>query len=131
MTKSAEKAQDNPLSAENCNKRMKAQAQKQAHTPEPWLVDDNKYQVYHQQSDRITATCDGDNFNHNETDYANAQRIVDCVNACADMNDPKLAIKQLKDALLHARGQELRDYAPRQRNIDLYEKALKLAGEVL
>ena len=55
------------------------------HTPEPWV--ESHTLVFG--DDTLVARCANEN-------TANAQRIVDCVNACAGMNDPATEIATLR-----------------------------------
>jgi len=61
------------------------------HTPEPWIqmgteIADDGYEHI--------AVING--ITDNELNEANAKRIVECVNACAGMEEPKLEIESLK-----------------------------------
>lgn len=77
--------------------------QKQAHSPELWSV----YQCESCKEDEPNSACgvNGEKFDHSRDEchhplsIEKANRIVDCVNACSGMTDPKQAIEGLKKAL--------------------------------
>ncbi|SIR65592.1 hypothetical protein SAMN05880558_1249 [Aeromonas sp. RU39B] len=72
------------------------------HTPEPWVIDDraglstNFYQD--DTAGSIIGSCEEYKFAYRSLDErkANARRIVECVNACAGMDDPEQEIQSLK-----------------------------------
>ena len=86
------------------------------HTPEPWFDDrathDQPYQNIKILGDENRGICwlwidDAPVDDWNAEQRANAARIIDCVNACADMTDPAAEIAELKrqrDELLAALG---------------------------
>ena len=69
------------------------------HSPEPWST--CKYHAWSisagERSDIIHAATDND-----ELDEANAERAVQCVNACAGIPDPAAALKLAREALRNA-----------------------------
>ena len=68
------------------------------HTKEPWVISSSLI-VCNEDAD-VIATCTP-NFGLSTLDMlackANAQRIVDCVNACEGIEDPKEWIKNAKE----------------------------------
>ena len=75
------------------------------HTPEPWLDDrathDDPYQNIKILGDENRGICwlwidDAPVDDWNAEQRANAARIIDCVNACAGMEDPAAEIAELK-----------------------------------
>ena len=74
------------------------------HTPEPWKDGFLRVTALNGGMRVAVTSCDGGNV---EIEQANANRIVDCVNACAGMADPAAEIAELKrkrDELLAALG---------------------------
>lgn len=71
--------------------RNKDNAQ-QAHTPEPWAIDDDDPVIVVSPQGRFMVAMtlpDSDvGRDGTERDYANARRIVACVNGCAGLYDP-------------------------------------------
>ena len=83
------------------------------HTPEPWVFDDRPDIDTNFYSDDATGSiiggCQEYTFAHRDIEdrFANAKRIVNCVNACAGMADQAAEIAELKrqrDELLSALG---------------------------
>lgn len=75
-----------------------------------------------------------------EESYANAKRIVDCVNACQGIDNPKEAIESMKElrslywSMQKQHEQDLKDLNKKTGKIDKQEKtkeALQLAIEAL
>ncbi len=67
---------------------------KQKHSPEPWRV--LRDETYH---DVIFIGSDGGPFVSGDVEELDAARIVQCVNACAGIEDPEGAIEQIKETL--------------------------------
>ena len=63
------------------------------HTPEPWKDGFLRVTALNGGMRVAVTSCDGGNV---EIEQANANRIVDCVNACAGMADPAAEIAELK-----------------------------------
>jgi hypothetical protein len=108
-----------------------AQAE-QKHTPEPW-VKDYRGTIGHIKSiaprtDRATPTlCRYDLTapGINETEqHANAERIVQCVNAMSGIDDPEAAMAKVRKALDEARGHVMDPDTQA-----LMDEALALLGE--
>jgi len=70
------------------------------HTPEPWRVETPYTSVG---SDDVFAFTTNIIALHPSTARANAARIVACVNACAGLDDPAEAIREVRAALTDAR----------------------------
>ena len=79
------------------------------HTPEPWRVSDDGHRIYAgEPADSIAEECrrnvasfggHSNDGTKQRQDRANARRIVQCVNACQGIPDPKAAIQAVRKAL--------------------------------
>ena len=67
------------------------------HTPEPW-VNEGCDIFADNHLGRHVSTIEGEGQDVDQ-DYENAQRIVTCVNACRDIQDPATAIPMMVEAL--------------------------------
>jgi hypothetical protein len=72
------------------------------HTPGPWFVSMGTHEklgqalaVSTKEGDEVDAICIVDQLPGSEESTANAHRIVDCVNACEGIEDPKNVVPQL------------------------------------
>jgi len=75
--------------------------QEQKHTPEPWYAAGGR--IFYQKGERIPSDSFIAKFlaspryaQNVKTSYANAARVVACVNACAGMADPAAEIAALR-----------------------------------
>ena len=72
-------------------------SQRPLHTPEPWRViradDPDAYLLYGDTGDCIAEMPNPD---RQGVEHSNPYRIVECVNACAGMDDPAAEIEKLK-----------------------------------
>ena len=69
---------------------------KTKHTPEPWAIGLSKESFVNDH--KVIGYAIG-RFNTDEEKKANAARIVECVNACAGMEDPAFEIAFLREQL--------------------------------
>ena len=70
------------------------------HSKEPWIVSDVFYsRLVISNENKVIARVDMTYHEFEEEERANAQRIVDCVNACAGMENPVEEIAELKQQL--------------------------------
>ena len=67
------------------------------HTPEPWEVGRNGWQVYPRPELPGTIAA-ADERKQPSEQVANAERIVACVNALAGIDDPETALRELREA---------------------------------
>ncbi len=68
-----------------------------AHTPEPWVNEPNTSKVTDYHGDMLTIMWD--RWSGRDINIANAARIVQCVNACAGLDDPGSVLAEVRKVL--------------------------------